>query len=92
MILENSSSDGGNEWSAWFTNISGGEMMLSIRFKHLRYNRNPVDIFSDCNFRPRFLSYLTNKRATNEKTKKKTFFRRKLLMTSEGCTLYNTVS
>jgi hypothetical protein len=65
MILENSSSGGGNEWSAWFTKISRVEV-ISMRFKYLRYDRNPVGILSDCNFRARFLSYLMNKRAAND--------------------------
>lgn len=69
MTLENSSSGGGNEWSAWFTNISRGEV-ISTRFKHLRDDRNPIGILGDCNFRARFLSYLMeqiNKIKTKEK-------------------------
>lgn len=62
-----------------------------MRFKYLRYDRNPVGILSDRNFRARFLSYLMNERAANEKNTH-TSFRRKLLMTLEGCTLYNTGS
>ena len=38
-----------------------------MRFKYFRYDRNPVGILSDRNFRARFLSYLMNERAANEK-------------------------